>query len=85
MATPNLKPFQLYSAAESGAPNPYKVMFVLEELGLPYEIVDTPYDTLKVEPYISVNPNGRLPSLVDGNRDNITLWEVSILSSTTVP
>jgi glutathione S-transferase len=29
---------------------------------------------LKAEPYVSLNPNGRVPTIVDPNT-NITLWE----------
>lgn len=74
MAPSDLKPIKLYRP-ESSAPNPWKVAFILEELGLPYEIVITPEDTIKDEPFISINPNGRLPGVVDPNK-NITLWEV---------
>ena len=44
-----------------GVPNPAKVVVVLEELGLPYvsKYIDLP--ELKSEPYVSINPNGRLP------------------------
>lgn len=77
MAASSLKPIQIY-CADGPAPNPWKVFFVLEELGLPYETVNTPYDTIKTEPFLSINPNGRLPGAVDPNKD-IKLWEVSAL------
>ena len=48
-------------------PNGHKVTILLEELGLPYRLV--PYDMLKgdhLQPeYRTVNPNGRLPAIVD--------------------
>jgi GST-like protein len=48
-------------------PNPAKVALFLEETGLPYEIV--PVDTRKGEQHLSafraVNPNGKLPAIVD--------------------
>jgi GST-like protein len=48
-------------------PNGHKVTIMLEELGLPYRLI--PYDMLKgdhLKPeYRSVNPNGRLPAIVD--------------------
>ncbi len=51
------------------APNPMKVALFLEEAGLPYELV--PIDTRKGqqhEPaYLAINPNGKTPSLVDGD------------------
>ncbi|KAF2103055.1 glutathione S-transferase [Rhizodiscina lignyota] len=45
--------------------NPVKVAIILEELGLPYE-VKAPAD-IKAEPFISLNPNGRLPAIEDPN------------------
>jgi GSH-dependent disulfide-bond oxidoreductase len=48
-------------------PNPLKVALFLEELGLPYEL--KPVDTRKGEQhaatYREVNPNGKLPAIVD--------------------
>lgn len=48
-------------------PNGHKVTIMLEELGLPYRLI--PYDMLKgdhLKPeYRAVNPNGRLPAIVD--------------------
>jgi GST-like protein len=53
----------------NAAPNPMKVALLLEELGLPYEAV--PVDTRKGEqfaaPYLKVNPNGKVPAIVDGD------------------
>ena len=51
------------------APNPAKVALMLEETGLPYEIV--PVDTRKGEQhtasYKAINPNSKVPSIVDGD------------------
>ena len=51
------------------APNPMKVALLLEELGLPYEPV--PVDTRKGEQfagnYLTVNPNSKVPAIVDGD------------------
>jgi GST-like protein len=53
----------------SGAPNPMKVALLLEETGLPYEAV--PVDTRKGEQhkpqYLAVNPNAKVPAIVDGD------------------
>ncbi|KAL1857571.1 hypothetical protein VTK73DRAFT_8034 [Phialemonium thermophilum] len=68
----DLKPFELYYRGPS--PNPWKVAIVLEELGLPWKFVEVQADELKKEPYLSLNPNGRVPALVDPNK-SITLWE----------
>ena len=51
------------------APNPTKVALLLEECGLPYEPV--PVDTHKGEQfapgYLAINPNGKVPAIVDGD------------------
>src|SRR5271169_3481120 len=53
----------------SGAPNPTKVALFLEETGLPYEPI--PIDTRKGEQhkpqFLAVNPNGKVPAIVDGD------------------
>ncbi|KAK3332752.1 glutathione S-transferase [Cercophora scortea] len=55
-------------------PNPPKVAILLEELSLPYEIVDVAFSEVKSPEYVAVNPNGRLPAIHDPNT-NLTLWE----------
>ncbi|OAA45457.1 glutathione-s-transferase theta, gst [Metarhizium rileyi] len=70
MAT--LKTFTLYSHA--GGPNPWKVAIILEELGLPYEHKFLDFKQVKEEPFISLNPNGRVPAIEDPNT-GISLWE----------
>jgi GST-like protein len=53
----------------SGAPNPTKVALFLEETGLPYEAI--PVDTRKGEQhtpeYRAINPNAKVPAIVDGD------------------
>ena len=48
-------------------PNPAKVALLLEETGLPYEVV--PVDTSKGEQhtaaFLAINPNGKVPAIVD--------------------
>ncbi|KAJ1335222.1 GSH-dependent disulfide-bond oxidoreductase [Microdochium nivale] len=55
-------------------PNPWKIVMLFEELGLPYEHRYLDFGAIKQEPYISLNPNGRLPTIEDPNT-GITLWE----------
>ena len=49
------------------APNPLKVALFLEEAGLPYEAI--PVDTRKGEQHLpafrAINPNGKVPAIVD--------------------
>ena len=53
----------------SGAPNPMKVALFLEEAGLEYEAV--PVDTRKGDQhkpdYLAINPNAKVPAIVDGD------------------
>jgi len=53
----------------SGAPNPTKVALFLEEAGLPYEAI--PVDTRKGDQhkpdYLAINPNAKVPAIVDGD------------------
>ena len=52
----------------NGSPNPTKVALFLEEAGLPYEAL--PVDTRRGEQfspaYLAINPNGKVPAIVDG-------------------
>lgn len=68
-----LQPLVLYYHGPS--PNPIKVLIIIEELGLPYKLEEVLPHQLKTEPFISLNPNGRVPALVDPNQDNLTLFE----------
>ena len=53
----------------SGAPNPMKVALFLEETGLPYQPI--PVDTRKGDQhkpeYLAINPNAKVPAIVDGD------------------
>lgn len=53
----------------NGSPNPTKVALFLEEAGVAYEAI--PVDTRKgdqfAHDYLKVNPNGKVPAIVDGD------------------
>ena len=53
----------------NGSPNPTKVALFLEEAGLPYEAI--PVDTRRGDQfkpaYLAINPNGKVPAIVDGD------------------
>ncbi|KAI0158878.1 glutathione S-transferase [Pestalotiopsis sp. NC0098] len=68
----DLKPIVLHGHDRSA--NPWKVVIILEELGLPYKHIYKDMTTLKQEPFVKINPNGRVPAIEDPNT-GITLWE----------
>ena len=59
---------QLYS---SPTPNGYKVSITLEELGIPYELhaIDLSSGAQKEPWFLEINPNGRIPAIVDDVED----------------
>ncbi|MDE2062269.1 MAG: glutathione S-transferase N-terminal domain-containing protein [Bradyrhizobium sp.] len=57
---------QLYSLP---TPNGVKVSIMLEEIGLPYEVhlVDFDKDDQKTPEFLALNPNGKIPAIIDPN------------------
>ncbi|KAK3331204.1 glutathione S-transferase [Apodospora peruviana] len=55
-------------------PNPWKAVWLLEELSLNYVVKSFRFDDVKKPPFINVNPNGRVPAIEDPNT-GLTLWE----------
>ncbi len=54
-----------------------RVLWLLEELGVPYEVVEHPFDkSLRAEEYLALHPVGRVPSL---QMDGETLWELGAI------
>src|SRR6516165_12266243 len=68
----------------SGAPNPTKVELFLEEAGLPYEAI--PVDTRRGEQhkpeYLAINPNAKVPAIVDGD---VTVFDSNAILCFTSP
>jgi len=62
-------------------PNGYKASIILEELkeayGLEYswQAINISKNTQKEPWYIAVNPNGRIPAIVDHNRGDVAIFE----------
>ncbi len=54
--------------------NVQKVIFLLEEIGLPYSREDygRQFNNTADAAYLSLNPNGKVPTLVD---DKVVIWE----------
>jgi glutathione S-transferase len=61
----------------SPTPNGWKVSVALEELGLPYTVhtIDLSAGEQKTEAYLRLNPNGRIPTIVDRDNDNFAVFE----------
>lgn len=64
----------LYSAA---TPNGHKVSIALEELALPYTLhtLELQQNTQKEDWFLAINPNGRIPAIVDRAEDNFAVFE----------
>ncbi len=64
----------LYTAA---TPNGWKVSIALEELGLAYTVkpVDLGSGEQKEPSFLAINPNGRIPAIVDHDAGDLTLFE----------
>jgi GST-like protein len=64
----------LYTAA---TPNGWKVSIALEELGLPYDlhVVDMGKGEQKEPWFTAINPNGRIPAIVDRGNGDFAVFE----------
>lgn len=64
----------LYTAA---TPNGHKVSIALEELGLPYElrVLDLSKGEQKTPDFLAINPNGRIPAIVDHDEADFAVFE----------
>lgn len=64
----------LYTAA---TPNGHKVSIALEELGLPYRmhVLDLGAKEQKQAWFLAINPNGRIPAIVDRDAEDFAVFE----------
>ncbi|TKB50558.1 glutathione S-transferase [Ferrimonas sediminicola] len=64
----------LYTAA---TPNGYKVSIALEEMGLAYRVhhLDLMALEQKNPEFLAINPNGRIPAIVDRDNDDFAVFE----------
>ena len=67
----SIKPIKIWG---QDGPNPPKVAMLVEELGLPHEIIPVSFGDVKKPEFLKINPNGRMPAIYDPNTD-LTLWE----------
>jgi GSH-dependent disulfide-bond oxidoreductase len=65
---------ELYTAP---TPNGWKVSIALEELGLPYtaHLIDILKGVQKEPWFLAINPNGRIPAIVDRDADDFAIFE----------
>ena len=61
----------------SPTPNGWKASVTLEELGLPYEVhpISLGKQEQKEPWFLKINPNGRIPAIVDRDLDNFAVFE----------
>lgn len=64
----------LYTAA---TPNGHKISIALEELALPYalRVLDLTKNEQKTPQFLAINPNGRIPAIVDRDEDDFAVFE----------
>ena len=65
---------ELFTAA---TPNGWKISIALEEMGLPYTLRPLALSKLeqKEEWYLEINPNGRIPAIVDHDNGDFAVFE----------
>jgi GSH-dependent disulfide-bond oxidoreductase len=58
-------------------PNGWKISVTLEELGLPYTVhpIDISKGEQKQPDYLKINPNGRIPAIVDREEQDFAVFE----------
>jgi GST-like protein len=61
----------------AATPNGHKISIALEELGLPYRMQVLSFDKneQKAPEFLSINPNGRIPAIVDRDNDDFVVFE----------
>ena len=64
----------LYTAP---TPNGHKISILLEELEVPYAVhaVDLAQNEQRTPDFLKINPNGRIPALVDGDNGDFAVFE----------
>ncbi|GAB4821530.1 hypothetical protein N2152v2_008576 [Parachlorella kessleri] len=67
-------PVTLYTA---GTPNGWKASVALEELGIQYSVrpIELGKNQQKEDWFLKINPNGRIPAIVDHEAGDLAVWE----------
>ena len=65
---------ELYTSA---TPNGYKISIMLEEIGLDYSVhpINLGKQEQKAPEFLAMNPNGRIPVIVDHDNDDFVVFE----------
>ena len=68
----------LYTAP---TPNGHKISIALEEMALAYNIVTIDFSSneQKKSPFVDLNPNGRIPAIVDHDNDDFVVFETGAI------
>ncbi|MDA1098529.1 MAG: glutathione S-transferase N-terminal domain-containing protein [Proteobacteria bacterium] len=68
----------LYTAS---TPNGWKASVTLEELGIPYAVhaINLSEGEQKTESFLAMNPNGRIPVIVDREAENFVVFETGAI------
>eukprot|EP01118_Nematostelium_gracile_P007307 TRINITY_DN2369_c0_g1_i1.p1 TRINITY_DN2369_c0_g1~~TRINITY_DN2369_c0_g1_i1.p1 ORF type:complete len:239 (+),score=85.81 TRINITY_DN2369_c0_g1_i1:36-719(+) len=70
----NTPDIELFTAT---TPNGWKISIMLEELGIPYKLTVLSFDKKdqKSEWFLKINPNGRIPAIVDHSNGDFAVFE----------
>ena len=65
----------------TGTPNGHKASVTLEELDLPYDVhpINLSKGDQKTPEFLAMNPNGRIPVIVDRDNDNFVVFETGAI------
>ena len=68
---------ELFTAA---TPNGHKISIALEELGLPYSLRALDLGRLEQKQpwFLAINPNGRIPAIVDHDADAVSYTHLTL-------
>lgn len=63
------------------APNGFKVAIILLELGASFSTIflDFNLGEQRAPEFVSINPNARVPALIDHNNENTSIWELGAI------
>ena len=67
----------MITLSPAATPNGHKVSIALEELGLPWtlQVLDLTAGEQKTPAFLAINPNGRIPAIVDRDNGDFAVFE----------